>query len=134
MHAQIVGAKHWSVIAPPASLGLDAAGNPDFEAMANDPDAQMMQCVLEPGQVLYLPALWWHRIELMSDSIGLGRKCLDEINLREHVRLRLAELLPLALNHEGVRKVYPELYEVVMMRNRAWARLLEIDLERLRPV
>lgn len=133
MHAQIVGAKRWSIMAPPAWLGTDEGGALNFETLAQSVEAQIMHCDLGPGEVLYLPALWWHRIELLSDSIGLGRKCLDEKNLQEHVRLRLAELLPLALNNEGVNQAYPELYQVVMMRNLAWAKLLEIDLDRLRP-
>jgi Cupin-like domain len=133
LHAQIVGAKHWCVMAPPAFLGRDVRGELDFRGLASHPDTGMMQCVLNPGEVLYLPAQWWHRIKLRSDSIGLGRKCLDEANLQQHIHMRLAELLPLALNHERVKQAYPELYEVVMLRNRAWARLLNIDLEKLRP-
>lgn len=132
MHAQIVGEKHWTVMSPNAHLGLDANGELDFDTLAADPTVRVHTCVLRPGDVLYLPALWWHRVQLFQDSIGLGRKCLDEANLQTHVRLRLAELLALALNHEEIRESYPELYEVVMLRNRAWARLLEIDLTTLR--
>jgi hypothetical protein len=55
------------------------------------------------------------------------------VNLQPHIKMRLAELLPLALNHDRVRESYPELYKLVMLRNRAWAKLLEIDLDKLRP-
>jgi hypothetical protein len=133
MHAQIVGRKHWVVMNPDAFLGLDDSGELDFEALANDPGARIMTCELGPGDVLYLPAEWWHRVLLLEDSIGLGRKCLDQINLQRHIRLRLAELLALALNHDTVKETHPELYKVVVLRNRAWARLLDIDLEQLRP-
>ncbi|HEV7239244.1 MAG TPA: cupin-like domain-containing protein [Thermoanaerobaculia bacterium] len=133
LHAQLVGDKHWAVLSPDAHLGLDASGELDFDALAADPGTRILTCVLHPGDVLYLPALWWHRVKLLDDSIGLGRKCLDEANLRTHVRLRLAELLALALNHEHVRETHPELYQVVVLRNRAWAKLLDIDLTNLRP-
>ncbi|HKY19177.1 MAG TPA: cupin-like domain-containing protein, partial [Rhizomicrobium sp.] len=115
-----------------ASLGRREDGALDFFGIDN-PEVQIKTAVLEPGDVLYLPARWWHRIELLSDSIGLGRKCLDEANLREHLRLRFAELMALALNHDEVKMTHPELYKVVIMRNRAWAKLMEIDLSRLRP-
>lgn len=75
--------------APEAHLVQDENGEPDFTALLADPAERIMQCVLDPGEVLYLPALWWHRIHLLTDSIGLGRKCLDEKNLQQHVKMRL---------------------------------------------
>lgn len=133
MHVQIVGQKHWCVMSPDAFLGRDANGRLDFTSLAEDTHSSIMQCVLKPGDVLYLPARWYHRIELLSDSIGQGRKCLDEVNLQEYMRLRLAELLALALNHDHVKEAYPELYGVVVLRNQAWAKLMGIDLNKLRP-
>jgi hypothetical protein len=133
MHAQIVGEKHWCVMSPNAFLGRDESGEFDFASLVNNPDVQILQCVLKPGEVVYLPALWWHRIEILEDSIGLGRKCLDEVNLQKHTHMRFSELLSLALNHDYVKEAYPELYNVVILRNRAWAKLLNIDLTKLRP-
>jgi len=133
MHAQIVGEKHWSVMNPKAYVAFDKTGSFKFSNLIDDPATQMMQCVLKPGDVIYLPALWWHRIELLTDSIGLGRKCLDKVNLQKHIHARFAELLSLALNHDAVKETYPELYKVVVLRNQAWAKLMNIDLARLRP-
>jgi hypothetical protein len=133
MHVQIVGEKHWCVMPPDAFLGINDVGHLDFSTLVQQVSARFMQCVLKPGDVLYLPAEWYHRIELLSDSIGQGRKCLDQVNLQQYMRLRLAELLALALNHDHVKAAYPELYGVVMLRNQAWARLMGIDLNKLRP-
>jgi hypothetical protein len=102
MHAQIVGEKHWCIMSPDAYLGCDQSGELNFAALIDDPKTQILQCILKPGDVVYLPAQWWHRIQLLTDSIGLGRKCLDEVNLQRHTHLRFAELLSLALNHEYV--------------------------------
>lgn len=141
MHAQIVGEKRWHVMGPQAHLRAGGgegdnegvAGEADFQALCADPAAQLMQCILRPGDVLYLPAMWFHRIELLSDSMGLGRKCLDESNLQLHIRQRMTELLALALNQEEVKKTHPELFKVVMLRNRAMAKRMNIDLSSLRP-
>ena len=120
-------------MSPDAYLDRDESGEPDFDGLLNNPKVKIMQCVLKPGDVLYLPAQWWHRIELLSNSIGQGRKCLDEINLQKYIYLRFAEVLALALNHDHIKATHPELYKVVILRNQAWAKLLNIDLTKLRP-
>jgi ribosomal protein L16 Arg81 hydroxylase len=106
---------------------------PDFDTLVNSPDTQLHQFDLKPGDVLYLPANWFHRIELLTNSIGLGRKCLDEKNLQMHIRQRMNELLALALNYDEVKQTHPELVDVVMARSRVWANRMDIDLSRLRP-
>lgn len=131
MHAQIVGEKLWYVMAPEAEVLADTAE--DWQALCDSPNTGLMQFTMKPGDVLYLPANWYHRIELLSNSIGLGRKCLDEANLQTHIRQRMGELLALALNPDEVKETHPELFDVVLMRSRAWANRMNIDLSRLRP-
>lgn len=133
MHAQIVGEKHWYVMGPDAVLDDKYGDDRDLRALRESPATQLMQCRLRPGDLLYLPAMWFHRIELRTDSIGLGRKCLDEVNLRLHIRQRMAELLALSLNADEVKQTHPELFDVVLLRNRAWAQRMGIDLAKLRP-
>lgn len=133
MHAQIVGEKLWYVMGPKAWLGDGYGDDRDVQALSDSPDTELMSCVLRPGDVLYLPAMWYHRIELLTDSIGLGRKCLDEAHLQLHIRQRVAELLALALNADEVKQTHPELFDVVMSRARAFAKRMDIDLSKLRP-
>ncbi|WP_225730791.1 MULTISPECIES: cupin-like domain-containing protein [unclassified Nocardia] len=133
MHAQIVGTKRWHVMGPHARLTRDANGEPDWAALVADPHTELHIFDLEPGDVLYLPANWYHRIELLTDSIGLGRKCLDEKNLQMHVRQRMNELLALLLNYDEVAQTHPELVPILMLRSRALAKQMDLDLSRLRP-
>ncbi|WP_433261042.1 cupin-like domain-containing protein [Actinosynnema sp. CS-041913] len=133
MHAQIVGTKRWYVMGPDAVLPRDADGEPDFDALLASPQAKLHRFDLKPGDVLYLPANWFHRIELLENSIGLGRKCLDQVNLRLHIKQRMTELLALLLNYDEVAETHPELVDVVMARSRTWANRMDIDLSRLRP-
>lgn len=133
MHAQIIGEKHWSILKPGATLKKNADGQLDFERLVAEHSGDMFQAVCKAGDVIYLPALWWHRISLLSDSVGLGRKCLDQANLREHVRLRLNEVLALALNHDQIQQTHPEMYGGIISRNKSWAKLLDLDLSTLRP-
>jgi hypothetical protein len=34
--------------------------------------ATVLEALLEPGDLLYLPAYWWHRVETISDSISVN--------------------------------------------------------------
>jgi hypothetical protein len=132
MHAQIAGEKLWYIMGPKAELRTGPHGDLDLDALCTSAGTQLTRFVLSPGDVLYLPALWYHRIELLSDSIGLGRKCLDEANLRMHIRQRMGELLALALNQDELRQTHSELFDVVMTRGRALAHQMDIDLSKLR--
>lgn len=132
MHVQIVGEKLWHIMGPKAELLPGPGGEAQLDALCASPDTRLMRFVLRTGDVLYLPSLWFHRIELLSDSIGLGRKCLDEANLRAHIRQRIGELLALALNPGELRVTHSELFDVVIARARALANRMDIDLSRLR--
>lgn len=133
MHAQIVGEKHWSILKPNVTLHKAEDGSLNFERLVAEHSGDIFKAVCGPGDVIYLPALWWHRIKLLSDSIGQGRKCLDQSNLQEHVRLRLNEVLALALNNEHIQETHPEMYGGIISRNQSWAKLLKLDLSTLRP-
>ncbi|MFG2223429.1 cupin-like domain-containing protein [Streptomyces sp. NPDC048644] len=132
MHAQIVGEKLWHIMGPGAELLPGPGGTAQLDALCASPGTRLMRFVLRPGDVLYLPALWFHRIELLSDSIGLGRKCLDQAHLGAHIRQRIGELLALALNPDELRVTHSELFDVVIARARALADRMDIDLSRLR--
>ncbi len=132
MHAQIVGEKLWYIMGPDAQLLAGADGEVDVQALVDSPDTKLTRFVLRPGDVLYIPAYWFHRIELLTDSIGLGRKSLDKTFLRPHVRQRIGELLALALNPDELKETHSELFDVVMARGRALAHQMDIDLSRLR--
>ncbi|APY90329.1 cupin-like domain-containing protein [Streptomyces alfalfae] len=132
MHVQIVGEKRWHIMGPDAELLAGADGEARLEELCAAPGTRLMRFVLRPGDVLYLPSGWFHRIELINDSIGLGRKALDSGNLRAHVRQRVGELLALALNPDELRITHSELFDVVIARARALADRMDIDLSRLR--
>ena len=53
MHVQIVGEKRWYVMGPNAELHYNEHGHLDLQALCDNPDTQLMQCVLKPGEVWY---------------------------------------------------------------------------------
>lgn len=132
MHVQIVGEKVWYIMGPSAKLFTGPDGVPDLAALLAAPDTQLTRFVLRPGDLVYLPAQWLHRIELTTDSIGLGRKCLDKSNLRQHIRQRFGEMLAILLNPDELRQTHPLLVDVTIARARALAHQMDIDLSRVR--
>lgn len=54
--------------------------NPDFEKHPLFKYIDGYRVVLEPGDILYNPAYWWHTILNHSDSIGVGYRWLPPIH------------------------------------------------------
>jgi len=79
--AQIIGRKRIRLIAPSELPRLynfrhcftDVDGRDidlaRFPAMAN---VQVLDCVLEPGEILFLPVGWWHFVEALDISVTLA--------------------------------------------------------------
>jgi Cupin-like domain len=126
IYIQVHGAKRF-VVAPPTAAGdmalcgpeapefqardssfrfarrpfVTATGEPDFE----DVDVSVFD--LSPGDLLYLPAYWFHDVEARSLSLSVnlwsrprGNHCLNELSLRS-VRSMLS-----GWGTEGVRRMF----------------------------
>ena len=131
IHGQISGTKHWCVMGPDTVLPVTGDNEPDFDALLA-PGVDILHGVLGPGDLLYLPAQWWHRVSLLEDSIGIGMPALDERNLFCHMKARLQEFLPMILNQEQIKRDYPDLYQITIARLTAQAKRFDIDLTRIR--
>jgi hypothetical protein len=64
--------------------------------------AEGFECILEPGETLHMPALWWHHLEYIEDSFsfnlrfGCPEQCrpLAEFHLDHRIQLLGAHLYP----------------------------------------
>lgn len=80
VYAQLVGQKRWRLWRPERALQPKFAGLGGF-AMSNldvgdGPDAAGppdLDITLEAGDVLLLPANWWHRVDTLTASIAVNR-------------------------------------------------------------
>lgn len=45
---------------------------PDFDQFPKFKDVPLMQCVLEPGDMLYIPPKWWHHVRSLSASFSVS--------------------------------------------------------------
>lgn len=88
--AQIFGRKRWWV-SPPEMTPLLAEGPPswrhrdrDVERYPRFANARCLDFVLEPGEVLILPAGWWHETEMVSDSVSITHDIVNDTNYRAY--------------------------------------------------
>jgi [protein]-arginine 3-hydroxylase / protease len=45
---------------------------PDLDAHPLFADAECLECVLRPGEVLFMPAKWWHFVTALTTSISVN--------------------------------------------------------------
>jgi hypothetical protein len=45
---------------------------PDIGAFPRYAEAEVYEAVLEPGDLLYVPPLWWHNVESLTESVSLS--------------------------------------------------------------
>jgi jumonji domain-containing protein 7 len=84
--AQVYGRKHMTLFDPVQTewlypypihavmkhLSFVDIENPDLIRHPEYRKAQPMECVLGPGELLYLPAYWWHHVRSLDVSISIS--------------------------------------------------------------
>jgi hypothetical protein len=82
---QVYGEKHVVLISPDDSPYLYPDTKKEYKNLSNvDPEnpdhvkyplfkkATLMSCILEPGDVLYMPPGWWHQVRSLNPSISVN--------------------------------------------------------------
>ncbi|MCT7972555.1 cupin-like domain-containing protein [Laspinema olomoucense] len=46
--------------------------NPDYEKYPRFKDVEIIEVILEPGEVIFLPVGWWHHVEALDISISVS--------------------------------------------------------------
>jgi Cupin-like domain len=84
--AQVYGRKHMTLFDPVQTewlypypvravmkhLSFVDVENPDLIRYPEYRKTQPMECILEPGELLYLPAYWWHHVRSLDVSISVS--------------------------------------------------------------
>ena len=82
--AQIVGRKRCVLFSPDDSAALyDGAVNPDepeFERFPLFRNATAYECILEPGELLFIPYRWWHHVVALDNSITVNYNFFNRVN------------------------------------------------------
>lgn len=85
LFTQVYGKKHWYIMSPKYDIALNPPVTgapyfytqldpdaPDLEAFPHYKNMEILECTLEPGDVLYNPPSYWHHVTNLTASIGVG--------------------------------------------------------------
>jgi hypothetical protein len=106
--AQIAGRKKCVLFSPEDSEYLYGGKvdptRPDFERFPLLRRATRYECILEPGELLFMPSDWWHHVEALEKSITVGYNFFNRVNFGAYIGAILQDL-PTILS--GLEK-YPD--------------------------
>ncbi len=81
MMAHVVGRKRWRLISPNYTpllynhIGVFSKVDlekPDYEKYPLFKQARMMETVLEPGEIIFIPVGWWHQVKALDVSLSVS--------------------------------------------------------------
>jgi hypothetical protein len=87
--AQIVGRKRCVLFSPLDSAALYEGevnpDSPDFEKYPLFRNATTYECILEPGELLFVPYLWWHHVVGIEKSITVNYNFFNRVNFGSYL-------------------------------------------------
>jgi len=94
--AQIIGRKRCILFSPEDSAKL-YNGNvdpdtPDFEKFPLFQQAAPYECILEPGELLFIPYRWWHHVVGLEKSITVNYNFFNRVNFGAYLTHILRDL------------------------------------------
>jgi ribosomal protein L16 Arg81 hydroxylase len=94
--AQIVGRKRCLLFSPDDSPGLYSGkvdpDRPDWDKYPLFRQVTTYFCILEPGEILFIPSRWWHHVVALEKSITLNYNFFNRINFDAYLTHLLRDL------------------------------------------
>ena len=104
--AQIAGSKKCVLFSPEDSAALYEGRvdpeRPEFDKFPLFRNATAFECVLEPGEMLFMPCLWWHQVVALENSITVNYNFFNRVNFTAYLT-DLLQQLPSIVN--GIEKL-----------------------------
>lgn len=94
--AQIIGRKKCTLFSPDDSgaiyNGKVDPEQPDFNRFPLFRNATAFECVLEPGELLFMPSGWWHHVVALEKSITVSYNFFNRVNFGYYMADLLQDL------------------------------------------
>jgi hypothetical protein len=74
---------------------------PDLQRFALFDRATAYECVIEPGELLFMPPNWWHCVRALDKSITVSHNFFNDVNFNQHLANIIRQLPKLV---EGLAK------------------------------
>lgn len=85
-NAQVTGRKRWALVPPHFEDrvydGEVDAFNPDLDEFPEFAGVEVLEDVVEAGEVLFIPGGWWHQTENLETGFAITANYVDETNYR----------------------------------------------------
>ena len=99
--AQIVGKKRCVLFSPEDSDALYSGkvnvDKPDFDQFPLFRNATAYECILEPGELLFIPSHWWHHVVSLEKSITVNYNFFNRVNFGRYLT-SILQSLPAVVN------------------------------------
>jgi hypothetical protein len=105
--AQILGKKEWVLINKNAELYNDSKGKPDYKRFFEECADKISVCLVETGDILYVPFKWWHRAKIIEDSISMNTFFISEEIVSRYIKDLFSIPLATLLNKDLLKKYDP---------------------------
>ncbi len=125
--SQLFGKKEWFLFSKEAFLYEKKDGTPDFERLLADPTSLPQSCVLEAGEILFMPHKWWHRTETLEHSASFNMPYITEDIIQPYIKGVLTLPMLLALKPDELKALNPMRYNVTMQRVEMFAHHIGFD-------
>jgi hypothetical protein len=104
--AQVIGRKRCLLFTPEDSVALYKGkvnpDVPDFEKFPLFRNSTAYECVLNPGELLFMPCRWWHHVVCLEKSITVNYNFFNRVNFSGYLT-RILRVLPEVL--EGLEQL-----------------------------
>jgi hypothetical protein len=94
--AQIIGRKRCILFSPDDSAALYDGkidpDRPDFLRFPRLRHATAFECILEPGELLFMPCNWWHHVVALEKSMTVNYNFFNGVNFSAYLTALLRDL------------------------------------------
>lgn len=108
--SQIRGAKRWLLMHPDIRLRSKVDGAPDVDRLLDEYRETSWVLDMRPGDMLYVPKLWWHATQALEPNITLRNVQVSREQTGEYFYDVISVPILLALQGDDIRRNDPQFH------------------------